>query len=68
MAAKQAATVDHISGGRFARNVVTGWHKTEMEMLGATMLDHDTRYDAAAEWLEIIQPLLAQASPRLPSL
>jgi alkanesulfonate monooxygenase SsuD/methylene tetrahydromethanopterin reductase-like flavin-dependent oxidoreductase (luciferase family) len=57
MAAKQAATVDHISGGRFALNVVTGWHKTEMEMFGAAMLDHDTRYDAAAEWLEIIQLL-----------
>ena len=57
MAAKQAATIDHISNGRFTLNVVTGWHKTEMEMFGATMLDHDTRYDAAAEWLEIIQLL-----------
>src|SRR5580658_10110136 len=32
MAAKQGATVDHITGGRFALNVVTGWHKSESEM------------------------------------
>ena len=63
LAAKQAATIDHISGGRFALNVVTGWHKTEMEMFGATMLDHDTRYDAAAEWLEIIQLLWERDEP-----
>ena len=63
LAAKQAATIDHISGGRFALNVVTGWHKTEMEMFGAAMLDHDTRYDAAAEWLEIIQLLWERDEP-----
>src|SRR5262249_19160109 len=27
MAAKQAAAIDHISGGRFALNIVTGWNK-----------------------------------------
>jgi FMNH2-dependent dimethyl sulfone monooxygenase len=63
MAAKQSATVDHISGGRFVLNLVTGWHKTEMEMFGATMLDHDTRYDVAAEWLEIIKLLWERDEP-----
>jgi alkanesulfonate monooxygenase SsuD/methylene tetrahydromethanopterin reductase-like flavin-dependent oxidoreductase (luciferase family) len=63
LAAKQAATIDHISGGRFALNIVTGWHKTEMEMFGATMLDHDSRYDAAAEWIEIIQHLWERDEP-----
>lgn len=57
MAAKQATTIDHISGGRFALNLVTGWHKTEIEIFGAPLLDHDTRYDYAAEWLEIIKQL-----------
>ena len=63
MAAKQGATIDHISGGRFALNVVTGWHKTEMEMFGARMLDHDTRYDVAEEWLQIIQLLWERDEP-----
>ena len=57
MAAKQATTIDHITGGRFALNVVTGWHRPEMEMFGARMLDHDDRYTLAVEWLEIIQRL-----------
>ena len=57
MAAKQATTIDHITGGRFALNVVTGWHRPEMEMFGAEMLDHDDRYALAVEWLEIIQRL-----------
>ena len=63
MAAKQAATVDHVSKGRFVLNVVTGWHKTEMEMFGPAMLDHDERYDVAAEWLEIIKQLWERDDP-----
>ena len=34
MAAKQCTTIDHITGGRFTLNVVTGWHKPEIEMFG----------------------------------
>jgi len=57
MAAKQATTIDHITGGRFTLNVVTGWHKPEIEMFGIPLLEHDQRYDMAAEWLEIIKRL-----------
>jgi dimethylsulfone monooxygenase len=57
MAAKQAATIDHISGGRFTLNVVTGWYRPEIEMFGAPLMEHDTRYDMAAEWIEIIKRL-----------
>jgi len=57
MAAKQATTIDHITGGRFCLNVVTGWHKTEFEMFGTPMRDHDARYRVAVEWLEIIKRL-----------
>jgi dimethylsulfone monooxygenase len=63
MAAKQATTVDHISGGRFALNLVTGWHKTEIEMFGAPLLEHDKRYECAAEWLEIIKQLWQRDEP-----
>lgn len=57
VAAKQAATVDHISGGRFALNVVGGWNKPELEMFGAPLREHDERYDHLAEWLQVIRKL-----------
>ncbi len=57
MAAKQAATIDNISGGRFVLNIVTGWHRDEIEMFGGKILEHEDRYDAAVEWLEIIDRL-----------
>ena len=57
MAAKQGTTIDHITGGRFALNVVTGWNRPEIEMFGLDMPEHDVRYDIAAEWLEIIKRL-----------
>jgi alkanesulfonate monooxygenase SsuD/methylene tetrahydromethanopterin reductase-like flavin-dependent oxidoreductase (luciferase family) len=36
---------------------VTGWHRSEIEMFGAPLLDHDVRYGLAVEWLEIIKRL-----------
>ncbi|MFC5141428.1 LLM class flavin-dependent oxidoreductase [Actinomycetospora rhizophila] len=60
VAAKQAATVDHISRGRFALNVVGGWNRPELEMFGAPMREHDERYDHLAEWLEVIRKLWAE--------
>ncbi len=57
MAAKQAMTIDHITNGRFSLNVVTGWFQPEIEMFGEPQMDHDTRYERAIEWLEIIKLL-----------
>jgi dimethylsulfone monooxygenase len=57
MAAKQATTVDHITNGRFALNIVCGWFAPELEMFGAPIMEHDTRYDYAAEWIEIVKLL-----------
>ncbi len=57
MAAKQGTTIDHISNGRFTLNVVTGWFEPEIAMFGAPLMEHDQRYDAAIEWLEIIKQL-----------
>ena len=56
-AAKQAATVDHITGGRFVLNLVVGWNRPEFEMFGAEFRDHDRRYDYAAEWLGLVRRL-----------
>jgi len=55
--AKQAATIDVISGGRFAMNVVGGWNRREFDMFGIDLLDHEQRYTYLAEWLNIIRSL-----------
>jgi alkanesulfonate monooxygenase SsuD/methylene tetrahydromethanopterin reductase-like flavin-dependent oxidoreductase (luciferase family) len=57
MAAKQATTIDHITGGRFNLNIVTGWYRPEIDMFGEPWLEHDERYERAIEWLEIIKLL-----------
>ncbi|MBP2293333.1 LLM class flavin-dependent oxidoreductase [Azospirillum rugosum] len=57
LAAKQTATIDHISGGRFGLNVVAGWNRPELEMFGAAMREHDDRYDQADEWLMLLRRL-----------
>lgn len=63
MAAKQAATVDHISRGRLALNIVTGWHTPEIEMFGAKQYPHDERYRVAQEWFDIVRALWSSHEP-----
>jgi len=62
-AAKQAAAIDHIGGGRFTLNLVTGWFVPEMDMFGITLLDHDGRYDMAEEWVQIATRLWSDPEP-----
>jgi FMNH2-dependent dimethyl sulfone monooxygenase len=57
MAAKATTTIDHISGGRFALNIVCGWYKPEIEMFGAAQMGHDERYDYADEWVTVLKRL-----------
>jgi FMNH2-dependent dimethyl sulfone monooxygenase len=54
VAAKQATTIDHISGGRFALNLVMGWVTPEMEMFGGEQREHDERYAFGQEWLDYV--------------
>jgi dimethylsulfone monooxygenase len=52
--ANQVATMDHISNGRIGLNVVGGWNRSEFDMFGLELLDHDLRYDYLTEWMTII--------------
>jgi len=52
--AKQAANIDHISGGRLSLNLVSSWWKDEAEKFGVNFEQHDDRYARSAEWLEVV--------------
>ena len=54
VAAKQFATIDHISHGRFGLNVVCGWYQDEFDMLGVDLGSHDDRYDLGQEWIDVV--------------
>ncbi|HTK61675.1 MAG TPA: LLM class flavin-dependent oxidoreductase [Pseudonocardia sp.] len=63
VAAKQSATVDAISGGRFALNAVMGWFRTELDMFGVQTLEHDDRYRFGDEWMAVIDRLWSSREP-----
>ena len=63
VAAKQATTIDHISNGRFALNLVMGWFTPEMEMFHGTQRAHDDRYRYGAEWLTVVKRLWTEEAP-----
>ena len=52
--AKQAANIDHISGGRLALNVVSSWWKDEARRYGVHFEEHDDRYARTDEWLRVV--------------
>lgn len=57
--ARFAATADHITGGRFGLNIVTGYDANEPRMFGMTRIDHDERYQRADEFVSVMEQLWA---------
>ncbi len=55
--AKQAANIDHISGGRLSLNVVSAWWATEARRYGVQFDQHDDRYARTEEWLQVVNGL-----------
>ncbi|OII33185.1 alkanesulfonate monooxygenase [Curtobacterium sp. MMLR14_010] len=55
--AKQAATIDDISGGRFTFNVVSAWWAEEARQYGGIFSEHDDRYKRTAEFVEVMKGL-----------
>ncbi|MDP9993352.1 FMNH2-dependent dimethyl sulfone monooxygenase [Variovorax boronicumulans] len=53
--AKQIATIDHISNGRIAINVVSGWFKGEFQAIGEPWLEHDERYRRSNEFIRALK-------------
>ncbi|GGP62477.1 dimethylsulfone monooxygenase SfnG [Streptomyces calvus] len=55
--AKLGATADHLSNGRFAVNVVSGWFRDEFTALGEPWLEHDERYRRSEEFIRALRLL-----------
>jgi len=60
LAAKQAANIDHISGGRLTLNVVSSWWAEEARQYGVDFDRHDARYARTAEWLDVVDGMWSQ--------
>ena len=60
VSAKAATTIDRISHGRFALNLVMGWVPPEMEMFGGEQREHDTRYAFGQEWVDYAKRLWSE--------
>ena len=58
--AKQAASLDFISGGRFMLGVGIGWLREEFEMIGA---DFETRAARTDEYIHALRALWEQEAP-----
>ena len=57
VAARQAVTINQISGGRFILNVVTGWSRTEYAQYGMWPGEshYRDRYEYATEYVQIMK-------------
>lgn len=55
--AKWIASADHLTGGRMAINVVSGWFKGEFTAMGEPWLEHDERYRRASEFIEMVRTI-----------
>jgi dimethylsulfone monooxygenase len=55
VAAKEMVTADHIGEGRFGLNIVVGWNEGEFDMFGVEQREHESRYDYAQEWIDVIK-------------
>ncbi|WP_165367896.1 TIGR03621 family F420-dependent LLM class oxidoreductase [Phytoactinopolyspora endophytica] len=59
MLAKEAATLDHISGGRLELGIGAGWHREEYDQAGMPFDAPGARVDRLAESVSILKGLMS---------
>ncbi|AAY92532.2 MULTISPECIES: dimethylsulfone monooxygenase SfnG [Pseudomonas] len=60
LAAKQLATIDQLTNGRIAVNIVSGWFKGEFQAIGEHWLEHDERYRRSEEFIRCLRGVWSQ--------
>lgn len=63
--AKMTASLDRVSGGRAALNLVTGWWAEEHKMFGGLSLEDEARYSRAEEFVTVMRRLWTEESVTL---
>ncbi|YCN57655.1 LLM class flavin-dependent oxidoreductase [Rhodococcus erythropolis] len=61
--ARMGATLDAFSDGRWGWNIVTGFSADESALFGEGFIDHDERYEMAAEFVDIVLRLWSEIEP-----
>ncbi|HET9929913.1 MAG TPA: LLM class flavin-dependent oxidoreductase, partial [Polyangiaceae bacterium] len=62
LAAKQLATIDILTKGRVAVNIVSGWFKGEFRAIGEPWLEHDERYRRSEEFIRALKGIWTEDS------
>jgi len=62
LAAKQIATINHLTNGRVAVNIVSGWFRGEFHAIGEPWLDHDERYRRSEEFIRALRGIWTEDS------
>ena len=60
LAAKQLATIDHLTNGRIAVNIVSGWFRGEFDAIGEEWPEHDQRYVRSEEFIRSLKGVWTQ--------
>ncbi|MFS4518894.1 dimethylsulfone monooxygenase SfnG [Erwinia amylovora] len=60
LAAKQIATISHLSNARIAVNIVSGWFRGEFKAIGEPWLDHEERYLRSEEFIRCLKGIWQQ--------
>jgi dimethylsulfone monooxygenase len=55
LAAKQIATINNLTNGRVAVNIVSGWFRGEFDAIGEDWPDHDVRYRRSEEFIRALR-------------
>src|SRR3981081_2383576 len=61
--ARQLATIDQLSGGRLALQVITGGNATELRQDGNVIDDKDERYARTSEFLDVVRAEWSSEKP-----
>ncbi|MGE0859550.1 MAG: LLM class flavin-dependent oxidoreductase [Gammaproteobacteria bacterium] len=61
--ARWGASLDVLSSGRWALNVVAGWIRDEAEMFGEPYLDHGRRYELCDEFTTLMKLCWSEEAP-----
>jgi dimethylsulfone monooxygenase len=61
--ARMGANLDAFSGGRWGWNCVTGHSADEAALFGESFVEHDLRYEMAAEFVDVVKQLWTEEEP-----